>query len=40
MRIHTSRGLPDDPWEPRDPIVYDDVPEFLKEQVVPPEIHL
>ena len=37
------RGLQDDPWEPRDPIVYDDVPEFLKdvnEQVVPPKINL
>ena len=37
------RGLPDDPWEPKDPIVYDDVPEFLKdvnEQVVPPKINL
>lgn len=37
------RGLPDDPWEPRDPIVYDDVLEFLKdvnEQVVPPKINL
>ena len=36
-------GLPDDPWEPINPTVYEDVGEFLKdvnEQVVPPEINL
>ncbi len=37
------RGLPSDPWEPIDPVVYDDVAEYLKdvnEQVIPPEIYL
>lgn len=36
-------GIPEDPWAPVDPTVYDDVAEFLKdvnEQVVPPEISL
>ena len=39
----SSHGLPDDSWEPRDPTVYEDVAEFLKdvnEQVVPPNINL
>ena len=39
----TYRGLPKDSWEPINPTVYDDVPEFLKdveEQVVPPNINL
>ena len=39
----SSHELPEDPWEPIDPVVYDDVSEFLKdvnEQVIPPEIHL
>ena len=39
----SSRDLPEDPWEPINPTMYDDVVEFLKdvnEQVVPPEIHL
>ncbi len=34
----SSCDLPEDPWKPRDPIVYDDIAEFLKdvnEQVVP-----
>lgn len=36
-----TRTLPEDPWEPKDPKVYDDVSEFLKdvnEQVVPPTL--
>ena len=39
----STRELPEDPWEPTDPVIYDDVAEFLKdvnEQVVPPEIIL
>ena len=39
----SERGLPHDPWEPIDPVVYDDVAEYLKdvnEQVIPPEIYL
>ena len=37
------RGLPDDPWEPINPTVYEDVGEYIKdvnEQVVPPKINL
>ena len=39
----STHELPEDPWEPIDPVVYGDVSEFLKdvnEQVVPPEIQL
>ena len=39
----STHKLPEDPWEPIDPVVYSDVSEFLKdvnEQVIPPEIHL
>ena len=39
----SSHDLPHDSWEPIDPVVYDDVAEFLKdvnEQVVPPNIYL
>lgn len=39
----STHELPEDPWESIDPVVYDDVSEFLKdvnEQVIPPEIHL
>ena len=39
----STRGVPEDPWEPINPTVYEDVGEFLKdvnEQVVPPNIYL
>lgn len=39
----SSRTLPEDPWEPIDPTVYDNVAEYIKdvnEQVVPPNINL
>ena len=39
----STHELPEDPWEPINPTVYEDVSEFLEdvnEQVIPPDIYL